>query len=69
MCAVLCEHGVPISPSTYYERAAKTPTRRQVRKGQLVEIITAARENIKTGKLVKTLGSRKLWIWPAGPGP
>jgi putative transposase len=28
MCAVLSEHGVPISPSTYYEWIAKTPTRR-----------------------------------------
>jgi len=43
MCAVLSEHGVPISPSTYYEWIAKTPTRRQIFDGELVEIITAAR--------------------------
>ena len=68
LCAVLSEHGVPISPSTYYEWIAKTPTRRQIFDGELVEIITAAREDKKTGKFVKTLGSRKLWIWLRGQG-
>ena len=29
MCAVLSEHGVPISPSTYYEWITKTPTLRR----------------------------------------
>ena len=29
----------------------------------MVEIITAARADKKTGKFVATLGSRKLWIW------
>ena len=66
MCAVLCEHGVPISASTYYEWIAKTPTRREVRDAELVEIIAAAREDKKTGKFVQTLGSRKLWIWLRG---
>ncbi len=28
----------------------------------------AAREDKKTGKFVKTLGSRKLWIWLRGQG-
>ena len=68
MCAVLSEHGMPISPSTFYEWIAKTPTRRQVRDAELVEIITAAREDRKTGKFVQTLGSRKLWIWLRGRG-
>ena len=71
MCAVLCEHGVPISPSTYYEWIAKAPTCRQVRDAELVEIITAAREDKedkKAGKFVATLGSRKLWIWLRGRG-
>ena len=68
MCAVLSEHGVPISPSTYYEWIAKTPTRRQFRDTELVEIITAARENTKVGKFVQTLGSRKLRIWLRGQG-
>jgi putative transposase len=68
MCAVLSEHGVPISPSTYYEWIAKTPTRRQLRDAELVEIITAAREDKKKGRFVQTLGSRKLWIWLRGQG-
>ncbi len=68
MCAVLSEHGVPISASTYYEWIAKTPTRRQLRDAELVEIITAAREDKKTGKFVQTLGSRKMWIWLRGQG-
>lgn len=68
MCAVLSEHGVPISPSTYYEWIARTPTLRQVRDSELVEIILAAREDRKTGKFVQTLGSRKLWIWLRGQG-
>ena len=31
MCAVLAEHGIKISPSTYYEWIAKKPTRQQLR--------------------------------------
>lgn len=50
MCAVLSENGVPISRSTYYEWIAKIPTRRQVRDAELVEIITAAREDKKRGR-------------------
>jgi putative transposase len=68
MCAVLSEHGVQISPSTYYEWIAKTPTQRQVRDTELVGIITAAREDKKKGRFVQTLGSRKLWIWLRGQG-
>ena len=62
MCAVLSEHGIEISPSTYYEWVAKQPTKRELRAAELVEIITAQREDKKTGKFVATLGSRKLWI-------
>ncbi|WP_423296959.1 IS3 family transposase [Mycobacterium avium] len=43
-------------------------TRRQMRDAELVEIITAAREDRTTGKFVQTLGSRKLWIWLRGQG-
>ena len=68
MCAVLTEHGVPISASTYYEWINKTPTRRQLRDAELVAIITAQREDKKTGKFVQTLGSRKLWIRLRGQG-
>ncbi len=68
MCAVLSEHDVPISPSTYYEWINKVPTRRQLRDAELVKIITAQREDKKTGKFVQTLGSRKLWIRLRGQG-
>ena len=68
MCAVLSEHGVPISPSTYYEWITKTPTRRALRDAELIEIITAQREDKKTGKFVQTLGSRKMWIRLRGQG-
>jgi len=68
LCAVLSEHGVSISPSTYYEWIAKAPTQRQLRDAELVEIIRAAREDTKTGRFVQTLGSRKLWIWLRGQG-
>lgn len=50
MCAVLSEHGVPISPSTYYEWIAKTPAQRQLRDAERVAIITATRDNKKTGR-------------------
>ena len=59
MCAVLSEHGVPISASTYYEWIAKQPTRRQIRDAELVEIITAAREDKKNGKFVQTLWTHR----------
>ena len=52
MCTVLSEHGVAISPSTYYEWITKTPTCRQLRDAELVEIITAAREEMMTGSFV-----------------
>ncbi len=45
--------------------------RRQLQDPELVQIITAQREDTKTGKFVQTLGSRKLWIrlrGLAGPG-
>ena len=68
-CApVLSAHGVPISPSTYYEWITKTPTRRERRDAELIEIITAQREDRKTGKFVQTLGSRKMWIRLRGQG-
>lgn len=35
MCAVLAEHGIKISPSTYYEWIAKKPTRQQLRDEQV----------------------------------
>jgi len=56
MCAVLSAHGVPISPSTYYEWINEAPTRHELRDAELVAIIAAQREDKKTGKFVQTLG-------------
>ena len=69
MCAVLSEHGVPISPSTYYEWIAKTPTRRQIRDAELVEIITAAREDKKKGRVRPDAGVTQVVDLAARPGP
>lgn len=68
MCEVLSEHGIKISASTYYEWIDKQPTKRQLRDAELVALITAQREDKKTGKFVQTLGSRKLWIRLRGQG-
>ena len=58
ICTVLSEHGCPIAPSTYYAALAKTPSRRELRDAELVEIITAARQR----RFVARLGARKLWL-------
>ena len=68
MCAVLSEHGVPISASTYYEWIIKTPTCRQLRDTELIAIIATQRQDKRTGKFVQTLGSRKMWIRLRGQG-
>jgi len=68
MCQVLSERGVKISPSTYYEWVDKTPTLRQVRDEQVVEMIAVERSHPKTGRFASTLGSRKMWIRLRGKG-
>ena len=68
MCTVLSEHGITISPSTFYEWVTKQATRRQLRDVELVEVIRAQREDKKTGKFVQTLGARKMWIRLRGQG-
>lgn len=35
ICSVLSEHGLPIAPSTYYDRLERRPSRRQVRDEEL----------------------------------
>ena len=68
MCAVLSAHGVTISPSTYYEWINKRPTKAELRDAEIVEVITAQRQDKKTGKFACTLGSRKWWIRLRGQG-
>jgi putative transposase len=68
MCTVLSEHGIEISPSTYYEHVAKVPTRAQVRDRQVAELIRGEREHPGYGRFASTLGSRKMWIRLRGKG-
>ena len=68
MCAVLTEHGVKISPATYYEWVDRTPTRRALRDAEVTALIRAEREHPKTGRFASTLGSRKMWIRLRGQG-
>lgn len=65
LCTVLTEHGVAISSSTYYEWAARTPSRRQRRDEQVTELIRAERAG---NRLVASLGSRKMWLRLRGQG-
>jgi putative transposase len=59
ICTVLSEHGCQIAPSTYYERLAHTPSRRDRRDGQVAALIAAQREQNRFGR---SLGSRKMWL-------
>ncbi len=65
MCAVLSEHGIKISASTYYEWVGKKPTRQQLRDVEVTGLILALRER---NKLNARLGSRKMWIKLRGEG-
>ncbi len=65
LCAVLTEHGIPISPSTYYEWVTRRPSARALRDEQVTELIRAERES---SRLVAGLGSRKMWLRLRGKG-
>ena len=65
MCAVLTEHGIKISPSTYYEWIRKAPSKQQLRDEAVTASIKEFRER---NPLNKTLGSRKVWIKLRGDG-
>ena len=65
LCAVLSGHGVPISPSTYYEWVGRKPSRRALRDEQVTALITAERGK---SRLVAGLGSRKMWLHLRGQG-
>ena len=45
MCAVLSEHGVKISPLTYYEWVDRKPTKRRLRDEEIVTAILQLRES------------------------
>lgn len=58
-CAVLVEHGIKISPSTYYEWIAKKSTRQQLHDAEVTQLLRTSRMR---------LGSRKMWIKLRGQG-
>ncbi len=46
ICAVLCEHGAKIAPSTYYEAASRPPSQRALRDADLkVKIVRVHEAN------------------------
>lgn len=49
-------------PSIYYEWLDKQPTKRQPDDEQIVAVLTAQREDKRTGKFARALGSRKTWL-------
>ena len=65
LCTVLSEHGVTISPSTYYEWTDRLPSRRQLRDVDIAELISTERASCP---FVATLGSRKMWLRLRGKG-
>ena len=71
ICAVLTEHGCSIAPSTFYAAQARTPSRRQLRDAELVEIITAARQRrFVPGSRRGSCGcicAAEATTWPAAP--
>ncbi len=65
ICRVLTEHGLKIAPSTYYERVSRRPSRRDLRDGEIVELIVAERAR---QKLFTRFGPRKMWLHLRGKG-
>ena len=65
ICAVLSGHGLQIAPSTYYERAARGPSRRDQRDEQVAALIEVQRDH---NRFARSLGSRKMWLRLRGQG-
>ena len=57
ICAVLSEHGAKIAPSTYYDAAARRPSRRALRDEQLKVAIARVHE-----ANYGVYGPRKIWL-------
>jgi putative transposase len=55
---VLCEHGIKIAPSTYYDARNRQPSKRKLRDQEVMTLIRNERET-KFGRL---LGARKMWL-------
>jgi putative transposase len=59
ICTVLSEHGCTIAPSTYYDNLHRRPSKRALRDGELVAVMTAERDR---QKLIRRFGARKMWL-------
>lgn len=59
ICSVLSEHGLPIAPSTYYERRSRGPSSRMLRDARVIDAIHTLRS---TRPQYQVLGARKMWI-------
>jgi len=57
ICAVLCQHGIKIAPSTFYEWRSKTPTSRQLRDATLKVAIRRVWD-----ANFQVYGARKVWL-------
>jgi putative transposase len=57
ICAVLCEHGVKIAPSTYYDTVARRPSGREIRDEELKPQIRRVHE-----RNFAVYGARKVWL-------
>ncbi len=57
ICRVLCEHGITIAPSTYYDAKSRPPSKRSLRDEELkIEIARVHRDNFGV------YGPRKVWL-------
>src|SRR5918993_1764054 len=63
ICAVLSEHGAKIAPSTYYDAAARRPSRRALRDADLKVAIARVHE-----ANYGVSGPRKVWLQLNGEG-
>lgn len=59
ICAVLCEHGMHIAPSTYYDYINRGPSARMLADAQVIDALFMLR---KGNRFMQVLGSRKTWI-------
>ncbi len=59
ICRVLCEHGVPIAPSTYYAARHRLPSARALRDQQVLVEIRRVHGDPKLGRGL--YGARKVW--------
>ncbi len=63
MCMVLTEHGIEISPSTYYEWVAKRPTARERRDEQIVAVLPSTSSDVAAIKAARARVEGSLYVF------